>query len=44
MKGQFEVSFLGLTQWVSILVGGLVLAGLSMIRLGRVKTKGIQSG
>jgi len=30
----FEVSFLGLTQWVSVLVGGLVLAGLSMIRLG----------
>jgi len=30
----FEVSFLGWTQWISILVGGLVLAGLSMIRLG----------
>jgi len=30
----FEVSFLGLKQWVSVLVGGLVLAGLSMIRLG----------
>ena len=30
----FEVSFLGWVQWVSILVGGLVLAGLSMIRLG----------
>jgi pimeloyl-ACP methyl ester carboxylesterase len=28
----FEVSYLGLTQWVSILVGGLVLAGLSMIK------------
>ena len=28
----FKVSFLGLTQWVSILVGGLVLAGLSMIK------------
>ena len=28
----FEVSFLGLTQWVSVLVGGLVLAGLSMIK------------
>lgn len=28
------MSFLGLTQWVSVLVGGLVLAGLSMIRLG----------
>ena len=33
----FQVSFLGLTQWVSILVGGLVLAGLSMIRLGEAK-------
>ena len=31
----FKVSFLGLTQWVSILIGGLVLAGLPMIRLGR---------
>jgi len=31
----FEVSFLGLTQWVSVIGGGLVLAGLSMIRLGR---------
>ena len=31
----FQVSFLGLTQWVSILIGGLMLAGLSMIRLGR---------
>jgi len=30
----FRVSFLGWVQWVSILVGGLVLAGLSMIRLG----------
>jgi hypothetical protein len=30
----FEVSFLGWVQWVSILVGGLVLAGLSMTRLG----------
>ena len=30
----FKVSFLGLTQWVSILIGGLVLAGLSMIRVG----------
>jgi hypothetical protein len=30
----FEVSFLGWTQWISILVGGLVMAGLSMIRLG----------
>jgi hypothetical protein len=30
----FEVSFLGWTQWISILVGGLVLAGLSMIRPG----------
>jgi hypothetical protein len=30
----FEVSFLGWTQWISILAGGLVLAGLSMIRLG----------
>jgi hypothetical protein len=30
----FEVSFLGWTQWISILIGGLVLAGLSMTRLG----------
>jgi hypothetical protein len=30
----FEVSFLGWAQWISILVGGLVLAGLSMIRVG----------
>jgi hypothetical protein len=33
----FKVSFLGWTQWVSILVGGLVLAGLSMIPLGGKK-------
>jgi len=31
----FQVGFLGLTQWVSVIGGGLVLAGLSMIRLGR---------
>lgn len=30
----FKVSFLGWAQWISILVGGLILAGLSMIRLG----------
>ena len=30
----FEASFLGWTQWISILVAGLVLGGLSMIRLG----------
>jgi hypothetical protein len=30
----FKVSFLGWTQWISILVGGLVMAALSMIRLG----------
>jgi hypothetical protein len=30
----FEVSFLGWTQWISIFVAGLVLGGLSMIRLG----------
>jgi hypothetical protein len=30
----FKVSFLGWTQWISILVVGLVTAGLSMIRLG----------
>jgi len=30
----FEVSFLGWAQWISILVAGLVLGGLSMIRLG----------
>jgi hypothetical protein len=30
----FRVSFLGWTQWISILVGGLVMAALSMIRLG----------
>jgi pimeloyl-ACP methyl ester carboxylesterase len=35
----FEVSFLGLTQWVSVLVGGLVLAGLSMIRLDGAKDR-----
>jgi hypothetical protein len=29
----FEVSFLGWAQWISILGGGLALAGLSMIRL-----------
>lgn len=29
----FEVGFLGWMQWVSILAGGLALAGLSMIRL-----------
>ncbi|MBC8448352.1 MAG: hypothetical protein H8D78_11425, partial [Chloroflexi bacterium] len=33
----FEVSFLGWVQWVSVFVGGVVLAGLSMIRLGRAK-------
>ena len=31
----FQVGFLGLTQWVSVIGGGLVLAGLSMIRLCR---------
>jgi hypothetical protein len=30
----FKVSFLGWTQWISILVAGLVLGGLSMLRLG----------
>jgi hypothetical protein len=30
----FEVSFLGWAQWVSIFAGGLILAGLSMTRLG----------
>ena len=40
----FEVSFLGLTQWISILAGGLVLAGLSMVRLGGAKMKEIQTG
>ncbi len=35
----FKVSFLGLTQWISILVGGLVLAGLSMIRLGGARRR-----
>jgi hypothetical protein len=30
----FEVGFLGWAQWISILVGGLVMAALSMIRLG----------
>ena len=29
----FQVSFLGLTQWVSVIGGGLILAGLSMTRL-----------
>jgi hypothetical protein len=35
----FEVSFLGWAQWVSILVGGLALAGLSMIRLPALHLK-----
>jgi hypothetical protein len=36
----FEVSFLGWVQWVSILVGGLVLASLAMIQLsGRRRSK-----
>jgi len=30
----FEVSFLGWTQWISILASGLMMAGLSMIRPG----------
>jgi hypothetical protein len=30
----FQVSFLGWVQWISIIGGGLVIAGLSMIRLG----------
>jgi hypothetical protein len=30
----FEVSFLGRTQWISILIGSVVLASLSIIRLG----------
>jgi hypothetical protein len=30
----FEVSFLGWTQWISILIAGLVLGGLSMIHPG----------
>ena len=30
----FEVSFLGWAQWLSIIAGGLILAGLSMIRAG----------
>jgi len=29
----FEVSFLGWMQWISVLGGGLALAGLSMVRL-----------
>jgi pimeloyl-ACP methyl ester carboxylesterase len=35
----FKVSFLGWTQWISILVGGLVLAGLSMIRVGGARRR-----
>jgi hypothetical protein len=31
----FKVSFLGWTQWAAILAGGLVLAGLSTIRVDR---------
>lgn len=31
----FQVSFLGWAQWISILAGGLVLAGLSMIQPSR---------
>jgi hypothetical protein len=30
----FRVSFLGWTQWISILIGGLIMAGLSMVRIG----------
>jgi hypothetical protein len=30
----FEVSFLGWAQWISIVVGGLLMGGLAMIRLG----------
>ncbi len=33
----FQVSFLGLTQWVSVIGGGLILAGLSVIRLSGAK-------
>jgi len=36
----FQVSFLGWTQWISILVGGLVMAGLSMIPLGGRRKQG----
>jgi hypothetical protein len=36
----FKVSFLGWTQWISILIGGLVLAGLSMIRPGGSRRSG----
>ncbi|MBN1977530.1 MAG: L-2-amino-thiazoline-4-carboxylic acid hydrolase [Anaerolineae bacterium] len=36
----FEVSFLGWAQWISILVAGLVLGGLSMIRLGGKRRSG----
>ena len=35
----FKVSFLGWAQWVSVLVGGLALAGLSMIRLPALPLK-----
>jgi hypothetical protein len=36
----FQVSFLGWAQWISILAGGLVMAGLSMIRLGSKRSAG----
>jgi hypothetical protein len=35
----FKVSFLGLTQWVSVIGGGLLLGGLSMIRLGGARRR-----
>jgi hypothetical protein len=35
-----KVSFLGWVQWVSILVGGLVFAGLATVRLPRSKKAG----
>lgn len=37
----FEVSFLGWVQWISILVGALVLAGLSISRGARQVLQGL---
>jgi hypothetical protein len=36
----FQVSFLGWVQWISILAGGLVMAGLSVILSGSGRSAG----
>jgi hypothetical protein len=40
----FEASFLGWAQWISILVGGLLLAGLSVVRLRGASSPEKESG